>query len=360
MGQKRFEIGSEFPLDAANLSTKEDTFGHRLKAYQSVFYSSGRGALRGVLRQLQGERALLPAYICQSVIDAFEEENYTVCLYRIKTDLSIDLEDVRSKLHEDTDILFLMHYFGRLQSENDLVHLRDLCDASSAKIIEDTTHSILTQSHSIGDYCVASLRKWFALPDGGVAYCVSGRLDEAPEASEYSFTNARAAGMFLKGLYLNGLAEGNEMYRGLFMDAENGIDNDNKVEAISHFSNELLNTFHVGKAAATRIQNKAYLAENIHNRFVTPVFDKQDSKECSFFYPLFVENRDVFRRYLNENSIFCPVHWPIDDHRLLEFADTRYISEFLISIPIDQRYSLAEMEYICNVINKYSGGNMEG
>lgn len=37
-------------------------------------------------------------------------------------------------------------------------------------IVEDTTHSVFSVRRTIGDLCVCSLRKWFALPGGGALY----------------------------------------------------------------------------------------------------------------------------------------------------------------------------------------------
>lgn len=359
MTRKRFEVGSEYSLDAAYLFAQEDNLYSRLQNFQTVYYNSGRSAIRSVLRHLKGKKALLPAYICQSVIQAFEHEQYSVDFYKIKTDLSIDVEDIKEKCTSGTDILFVMHYFGSLQNQNDLTDIKNLCNTSSLTIIEDTTHCILTKMQIIGDYCVASLRKWFALPDGGAAYSLSQKIDAAPLSNVMPFTNARTAGMFLKGLYLNGLIDGNEIYRKLFFEAERMIDEENEIFAISNLSNELLKAFDVEKAAERRKENGKFLQKNINNPYIKPIFQDIYIDICPFFYPLYVENRDKFRNYLNKNKIYCPVHWSIEDKRLLEYDAVRYMSENMISIPIDQRYSVSDMGYLCSIINGYCGGNIE-
>lgn len=361
MTKKRFEIGSEYSLDVASLSSKEDNLYNRLQGFQTVYYNSGRSAIRGVLRQTKGKSALLPAYICQSVIQALEQEHYSIDFYNINTDLSIDIDDVTRKCTPNTDIFFLMHYYGTLQNQNDLTTIRNLCSTFSITIIEDTTHSILTKMRTIGDYCVASLRKWFALPDGGVGYSLSQKIDAVtlPLNNEMPFANARIHGMFLKGLYLNGLKDCNEIYRNLFAEAEKILDEESEIFAISDFSNGLLKVFDVGNAAQKRKENAAYGHRNINNPFVKPVFQELNIDICPFIYPLYVENRDKFRSYLNQNKIYCPIHWPIEDKRLFKYDAVRYISEHIISIPIDQRYGVSDMEYLCSVINGYDGGNCE-
>jgi len=354
--KKRFEIGGEYSLDAAYLSSKEDNLFNKLKGFKTVYYNTGRSAIRGVLKQMKGKRALLPAYICQSVIQAFEHEHYSIDFYNINTDHSLDVDDVKRKCTPNTDVFFVMHYYGTLQNQNDLTTLRNLCSMLSITIVEDTTHSILTKVQTIGDYCVASLRKWFALPDGGVAYSLSQKIDAVPSSIEMSFTNTRIAGMFLKGLYLNSLTDCNETYRKLFTEAEKMIDEESEIFAISDFSNEVVKVFDTGKAAQKRKENAAYLHRYLNNPLVKSVFQELNSGICPFFYPLYVGNRGKLRSYLNQNKIYCPVHWPIEDKRLIAYDAVRYISEHIISIPIDQRYGVSDMEYLCSVINGYYGG----
>lgn len=358
MTKERFEIGSEFPLGTADLSFKEYNLFNRLIGFNSVYFNTGRSAIRGVLRQIKGKKALLPVYICQSVIQAFEQEHYSIDFYKIKTDLSIDLVDLKRRCKRDTDIVFVMHYYGTLQNHNDLWVIQNLCKTLSINIVEDTTHSILTKVQTIGDYCVASLRKWFALPDGGVAYSSSHKIEAVPLSKEMPFANVRIAGMYLKGLYLNRLTDCNETYRKLFDEAEKMIDEENEIFAISDFSKELVKGLDIRNGAQKRKENVFFLHDNINNSFVKPVFKEFNINICPFIYPLYVENRDQFRSYLNQNKIYCPVHWPIEEKRIYEYDAVTYISEHIISIPIDQRYGVFDMEYICRIINGY-GGNCE-
>lgn len=358
MMMKRFEIGSEYHLDTAEIYATVDNLYKRTEGFHTIFYNSGRSAIRGVLRQLKGQRALLPSYVCQAVIQAFEQENYSVDFYNINTDLSIDLEDVKRKCELGINVFFLIHYYGTLQEQKDLTEIKELCSQRSITIIEDTTHSFLTKVHTIGDYCIASLRKWFALPDGGVAYSLQ-TLDDPATGCTNSLTNTRTAGMFLKGLHLKGLVDSKELYLRLMLEAEKMLDQITELCTMSDFSRRLLQTFDVEKAIQKRKQNAEFLHRNINNPLIKPVFAAINPDICPFFYPVYAEDREKVRQYLIQHHIYCPVHWPVEESRLLEFAPIKYISENVISIPIDQRYSIADMEYICNVVNGYNGGTCE-
>ncbi|GIO12291.1 hypothetical protein J19TS2_18460 [Cohnella xylanilytica] len=350
------EVGSEYFLEAAGVSATDERLEAMLGGYRAAYYDSGRSALRSVLSDVAGRKALVPAYICQSVIQAFREEGYKPVFYGIRRDLSIDMEDIREKLNAGIDVFFFMNYYGVLQNTEHLKELRGLCDTLNCVIIEDTTHSLLTRIRTIGDYGIASLRKWFALPDGGVAYSSERPVRTAERIERSAFSDKRTAGMFLKGLQLRGEGEYNAIYRRLFAEAESDLDNQRNINAMSEFSRGLLASFPTGKSKRIRLENADYLAAHIRNPLVTALFPKYDRDACPFFYPVYVAERDRFREYLNRHRIYCPVHWPIEENGLVDVGDVRFISERILSLPIDQRYSTADMRYLCAVINEYDGG----
>ena len=67
-------------------------------------------------------------------------------------------------------VLYFMHYFGALQPEETRRRIAEWKETYGLTVIEDTTHSLFTAKKTVGDYCIASLRKWFPIPDGGVLY----------------------------------------------------------------------------------------------------------------------------------------------------------------------------------------------
>jgi hypothetical protein len=68
-----------------------------------------------------------------------------------------------------------------------------------------------------------------------------------------------------------------------------------------------------------------------------------------------VPDRDDFRKYLMENSIYCAVHWPFDGLAREERPLAVSLSNNILSLPIDQRYGEKEMAYLANVIDAYKG-----
>ena len=68
-----------------------------------------------------------------------------------------------------------------------------------------------------------------------------------------------------------------------------------------------------------------------------------------------MEDRDDFYQYLREKRIIGEIQWilPTQYYKPSEYA--AYMSEHSLMLQCDQRYGIAEMEYVVSVIKKYFG-----
>ena len=122
-----------------------------------------------------GDKVLVSAFNCRSMVEPILFNSAIPITYRIKRNLSIDLEDIEEKLDKHTKVLIVTHYFGFPQ---EIQTIRSFCDQNSLVLIEDCAHAFFGSSNGkpigwIGDYAIASLRKFFPVFDGG--YLVSSR-----------------------------------------------------------------------------------------------------------------------------------------------------------------------------------------
>src|SRR5699024_9304431 len=58
------------------------------------------------------DSGLAPAYHCRAVIEPILWSGAAVCYYKLKANLEIALVDVKHKLDNSTNALFLVHFFG--------------------------------------------------------------------------------------------------------------------------------------------------------------------------------------------------------------------------------------------------------
>lgn len=148
----------------------------------TAYFLSGRLALLGILQSVSRDRdrghgeVLLPAYVCNSVVDACEWAGLTTVRYRLNTDLSIQFDDLQAKITPQTIAVIAIHYFGFPAQLEPVSHL---CSKRRITLIEDAAHvdwgSIGRYGNvgQHGDWLFCSLRKFASLYDGAVAVPVS-------------------------------------------------------------------------------------------------------------------------------------------------------------------------------------------
>ena len=103
--------------------------------------TSGRVAIALALKQMgigKGDKVLIPAYHCPAMVEPVIWAEAEPLFYKIKPDTSIDLEDVQNRLDGSTKLIIATHYFGFPQ---DLVKIRDFCDAHGIYLLEDCAHA---------------------------------------------------------------------------------------------------------------------------------------------------------------------------------------------------------------------------
>ena len=162
------EIGSEFNLRLETLTPTQDNIYNYLSGLNVIYLDSARSALRLLSQTLGDGDILIPEYICDSVIDCFPIER--IKFYKLDCDMQINVNDLEEQISANTSVVYVMNYFGVLQSPENLSFLAEQKSKFRFTIIEDTTHSIFSKPITIGDYAIASIRKWFPIPDGGIIY----------------------------------------------------------------------------------------------------------------------------------------------------------------------------------------------
>ena len=146
--------------------------------------TSGRMAIAQALNAeniCSGDEVLLPAYHCSSMISPVSHVGASPVFYKIQSTMSVDLDDVESKITDKTRVLLIVHYFGFPQP---ISSLRELCDKRNLILIEDCAHAFFGRFDGkpvgqYGDYATGSLLKFFPLFDGGCL--ISNRHDTSLE-----------------------------------------------------------------------------------------------------------------------------------------------------------------------------------
>ena len=352
------EIGSDFyEYD----SSKNDKTFEPFKQYKSrMFFQSGRNAIKALCKSINSanKKVLLPAYTCETVIEPFVEENFEVYFYTINKDFSIDENDFMRNIKSiNPSIILIQSYFGfdTLKNSNKII---DKLIEEGITIIEDITHNWINELEKTKvQYYIASLRKWFAIPDGGVLISNQKELDISYEDRECNkLIDISIEAYKLKKEYIkcNDNEELKKQYREKYSTAREIISKTKNLTPMSNVSKNIFSNFNLEEIANKRKENYKYLYDNLNNKYQNiKVIKKIDDREIPLYFPIYIEqNRSDLIQELIENKIYCPVIWPKSKYINESYSQTDYIYEHILCIPCDQRYNLEDMKRIIENIDK--------
>lgn len=339
------EYGSEFDL-VSN------------EAYSGVWeipeswqlFRSGRDALRAFAQLAGRKRVLMPALCCSSMILPFRQNGYELGFYRLREDLTADGEDLREKLR-DGDVLLYMRYFG----------IRPFPDAFLEKLraaypgvlfLEDRTHDILIPRERGGfqpDAEAASLRKWAALPEGGM---LETGLGTVRAAADTAYGDLRLAAMEKKSRYLR---NGDEALRKAYTEelrlADGLLDRSGEAVGMAAQYRALLCALDPAKILAARRRNLSRLRERLAGLFASgglrPMTDAPE--KSGLYLPVMVENRNEIQRELIRRKLYCPAAiWPEPAEAAGVCPVSHRVTEHMLSLLCDQRYAERDMDCLAD------------
>ncbi len=305
---------------------------------------SGRTALHYIINDIKATRlfrkVLLPAYCCESMIQPFIAEGIEVEFYNIDCDV-IDYPYIN-----DVDVILLLDYFGYQNSQNG--EIAKSASNENKIIIYDSTHKINgnLDVQCYADYSFCSYRKWF--------YCNFAKVTKHKGAfnnncilktnEEYIRLRDRAAE--IKREYISGAIDNKDEFLSLFSTAEDLLGYDYKEYAGNPVS------FNIDDILLRRSQNASYLINELKKIPQISMWRNEVTKDdAPMFVPILVNSgdRNNLRDVLIKNRIYCPVHWPKPTY--IDSNSRLYDME--LSIVCDQRYNLADMDRIIQVIKNY-------
>lgn len=137
-----------------------------------VFTTSGRAAIGLALKALgvgPGDRVLLPTYHCTTMVAPAVAAGARPVYYPITSSGSADLAALEGLDTAGVRAMLAVHYFGFPQP---LGEVRAFCDRRGITLIEDCAHALFGETDgrtvgSWGDLAIASLTKFFPVPEGG-------------------------------------------------------------------------------------------------------------------------------------------------------------------------------------------------
>ena len=365
----RSMIGGEMELDLRKaLAAKVARVSWPFRSCATVL--SGRTGIRLALQKIgvrAGQRALLPSYLCPSVLQPFAEESLRVCFYRIGADLAIDTADLLQLADRvKPAVALFINYFGFPVGRAEAVSLAEV--RRRCPVIEDCVQGSLIEWAEpavgrIGDYVVTSFRKYLPLPDGGLVVSRRGRLRSLP-GGDSAFAQYRLLGKMLRQERVRGRVgtEVESMYLKLFEAAEAQLDAKTPMADMSPVSREIFSRLSLARIATRRRRNFAALrslfaADGRLRAIAEPLYSRLASRVSPLFFPVRIRagQRDAIRSRLAAAGIFAPVHWDLPPAVAgARFEESVQLSKDILSLPVDQRYGVREMQELAAGLVKAS------
>lgn len=391
------EIGSIYEINPEKTGERESK-GFHLKEVQKwnnhhiVYTGSGREAIACVLEGLEkagkaGRKVcLLPGYMCDSVYLPFENAGWELHFYHIHKNMKADREELERLLSEISPTLLLIHCYYGVDTWRELRPFLKEWREKGLFIMEDMTQSYyLCGKEMEADFYVGSLRKWYAVPDGGFAASASLPL-KTPDTEGSDFSRRKVEILEKKWNYLKEsgqLGDDNEKKQEAKLSEksaedlqkeknwyltenrkmEEWLDEKREIDGISPAARYLLEREDEDFCKKRRQENAKILLKGLREiKNLTPVFpewmgkDEKEEAPAPLYMPVYVKgDRSDFQSYCGAHGIYIPVLWPVPSQieGWLSEEETE-IYDTILALPCDQRYGKKEMEYMLAVMKSYS------
>lgn len=333
-------IGGEFPIAVTDVLNAKETISLHEDYY---CYASGRAALYQILKYLKEQKqiihVLLPDYLCSTILVPIHKLGLTYSFFPLNEKLELEAETFREAYRTETAVL-LINYFGLQDLSSQIISIRSVDER--AIIIEDDVQAYYEFCKPLGivDFKYTSLRKTFAIPDGGLVKTNHPMpiIDKPNTFGQY-----KAASGLMKSMR-DGCFD-DDVY--LDISKIGGSKIDNELECgMSLISQKLFAITDIEDVKQRRISNAQYLIKRLDERGIRPLLPLLNNK-VPLFIPITLNNRDAVRRNMFEHEIFCPVHWPLEG---MDIQKGKEYSKTELSLIVDQRYEQKELDEIINSI----------
>lgn len=309
------EIGGYFELDKYMLPMLHD---------ECIALNSGRNCLAYIIRKRKIHTLHVPKFLCSAVDGVCERENVRVKYY------SIDESFMPSNIeYGENEWVYIVNYYGQIDNDT----IKKLKQKYSRIIIDNV--QAYFQMPIDGIDTIYTCRKFFGVPDG--AFLATDLEDDDELIVDESFEKMK----FILGRFERNASEFYNEYanREEFFEQED-------VKHMSKLTSNLLHGINYDFVKDRRSKN----CEFLHGKLECLNKLNVSKIEGAYMYPLYIENGSCVRKKLQQDKIYIATLWP-DVFELCSEGELEYsLAKNILPIPVDQRYTENDMEYIVNKI----------
>lgn len=304
-----------------------DSYHNLMLHEEAIKLNCAKNCLAYLIKKKSIKRIHLPIFICDSIFDVCEEYGVEMLKYHIDNKFHPNIaEEVLSD-----DWIYLVNYYGQLPREI-VINYKN----KYSNIILDNVQDYFADPID-GIDTFYSCRKFFGVADGAILYTDISLDEDIPFDVSYSRMG------FLLGRYEKGASEFYQDY----------VNNNRQTRTapilrMSKLTENLLHGIDYVRVKNIRDNNFNYLHNLLqkHNKIAIT------EPSGAFVYPFYYEKGMDLRKELISSQIYVPTLWPNVVNICGECLE-KDMAANILPLPVDQRYSLDEMEYVAKHILQY-------
>lgn len=304
---------------------------HAIPQKDGILLNTGRNAFEYILRFIPNLRGVyLPYYTCNVMLEPLKRLfGVSLAFYHISHQLEM-VEDIELGKGE---YIVVNNYFG-IKDE----YVSRMAKKYKDRIIIDNAQAFYAPVLD-GIKAFYSARKFFGVPDGGIA-CLPND-NKQWECCEKDNSCDRLEHLTIR------IEQGPEAGYAKSREVEGMLDNQ-PIMQMSSYTRDALSHIDYEAAQETRRRNFQILHEALHNYNALPIPDL-DSFACPMAYPFLDCRKRNWRTAMKEQRIFVPKFWPnVVSYGHLDFEQD--MAEYIMPLPCDQRYGEDDMQRIIDLI----------
>lgn len=309
-----------------------------LKPMHKAMVHSGRAALGLLLLNgLKAKKFLIPDFLCPAITDVLHHHKVKFTSYAIKSDLTPDWKYIKA---QSFDVLYVINYFGQKTNvPKDILKDRTL-------IIDDVFSPLLDIPQGNASWAVFnSLRKTTLLAEGAMVAASFPLELKHIKMTPSVFADLKYQAKAFKADYLTNGKGSQAKYLRLFERGEEKL-NSFDIHTLSKTTQALLPHVLRGIECEQRLRRQQYQRlDRVLKSHALSLSPRYFS-----FYVLKIQRRNELKKFLAKHDVFLPVHWPA----LNKNGNDMY--EQILSIPLDGRYSLDEIDRVAKLIRRFLDG----
>jgi len=295
---------------------------------KAIKFNSARNCFEYILRAKQYTKVYIPYFTCEVMLEPIKKLHIDYEFYHIDK----QLKPTKAYKLNAAEAFLYINYWGLKQND-----VEQLAKIYGKQLIVDNAQAFYAEP-LLGIDTFYSARKFFGVPDGAYLY-----TDIIDGHFEYDKSYERMAHL-LKRIDCSP----EEGFEDFHINEDKLINN--PIKKMSKLTDAILCSIDYDQVKLKRIENFIFLDSYLSktNRLGIHLNDYF----CPIVYPYLVANGKEIKKRLIDNKIYVATYWP----NVLEWCEDVdfdfQLAQNVVSLPIDQRYSIEEMKNIINLIIK--------